>query len=517
MAWEAELEELARRRVLARKMGGPERIERQHREGKLTVRERLDGLFDPGSFQEIGALAGKGHYVDGQLVDFTPDVHVGGIGEIDGRPVIASGEDFTIRGGSATKPGQKSGLLFDYALANKLPFVSLLDAAGANIEAIAEHGHIYLPSDWNIFHKPMLIMEQSPLVTAILGSVAGGPAGYGVMAHFNVMVKDTAALFASGPPVVKRALGQVVTKQELGGSQIHTRESGCVDNEAEDEYDAFRQIRRFLSFMPSHIWELPPVTEPRDPPESAADELITIVPKDRKRPYSMRRLMQLLVDGGDIFEISPHFGGSLIVALARIKGRPVGMMGNNPMQLGGALDGDAADKLAKFVDLCDHFHIPIVYLVDVPGFMIGVQAEREGTMRRGMRAIWTWSQATVPMFTVQVRKCYGMAGMATSNAARLSYRVAWPSGEFGSIPIEGGVDAAFRREIESAPDPDKRRAELEEELSRFRNPFLTAEALGVEELIDPRETRAHLERFITLAYRALPTALGPTKRLSGRP
>jgi acetyl-CoA carboxylase carboxyltransferase component len=360
-------------------------------------------------------------------------------------------------------------------------------------------------------------MGQAPVISAVLGSVAGGPAGQAVLAHFSVMVRGSSSLFASGPPVVKRALGHTVTKEELGGSGIHTRESGCIDNEALDEDDAFRQIRRFLSFLPTNVWELPPAAPPRDPPPGAAEELIEIVPRDRKRPYSMKRLIELLVDGGDYFELQPAFGTSLITAFTRIDGKVVGVLGNNPLVLGGAMDGNSADKQGRFMELCDLFHIPVIYLVDIPGFMIGTQAERQGTLRRGMRAIWTWSQMTVPSFTLQVRKCYGMAGMATSNAARLSYRVAWPSGEFGSIPIEGGVDAAFRREIESAPDPIQRRDELEAELHKLRNVFRTAETMGVEEVIDPRETREYLVRFVRRAYRALPLELGPKGRMAGRP
>jgi acetyl-CoA carboxylase carboxyltransferase component len=288
----------------------------------------------------------------------------------------------------------------------------------------------------------------------------------------------------------------------LGGSDVHTRESGCVDNEAEDEADAFAQIRRFLSFLPSNVWEIPPITEPRPAPAGAEEGLRSIIPRNRKRSYSMKQLIALVVDGGDFFEISPNFGGSLITAFARVEGYAFGIVANNPMKYGGALDGDAADKQCRFLDLCDYFHVPVVYLVDIPGFMIGTHAERQGTLRRGMRAIWTWN---------------GMAGAATSNAAKLGYRVAWPSGEFGSIPIEGGVDAAFRRQIESAPDPDAKREELESSLAKMRNPFLTAEALGVEEIIDPGLTRGYVSRFLKLAYRVLPQELGQKSRRGVRP
>jgi acetyl-CoA carboxylase carboxyltransferase component len=510
MVWEPEIQELRQRRELAKKMGGPERIERHHAAGRLTVRERIDHLLDPGTFNELSALAGSGAYRDGVLVDFAPDSTVAGIGEIDGRPVVVSGTDFTIRGGSSTgtKRASKGGLASNLALAYKLPYIHLFDSAGANIEAVAELGHTYVPSDFFTggIAKTLQRMEQAPVVSAVLGTAAGGPAGSAMLAHFTVMVKGTSSLFASGPPVVKRSLGQDVTKEELGGSQIHTRISGCIDNEAESEDDAFRQIRRFLSFMPSNVAELPPRAPRRDPPPEADAELISIVPRDRKRAYSMHRLVELLVDGGDYFEIQPGYGGSLIVALARIDGYVVGVIANNPRKLGGAMDGPAADKLERFLDLCDRFRIPLVYLVDIPGFMVGTQAEQQGTLKRGMRAIVRFVRLKVPVMTIHIRKCYGMGGAATSNSARLNYRLTWPSGEFGSIPIEGGVDAAYRRDIETSADPDQRREEIEAQLGTFRNVFRTAEAMGIEEVIDPRDTRAYLTQFVRLAYR--PGVLG---------
>lgn len=517
MPWDPELDELTRRLELAKTMGGVASIARQHEHGKLTVRERIDALLDPGSFEELGGLMGQGEYADGELAGFTPATTVGGLGRIDGRRVVVTGTDFTIRGGSATKPSEKGRMLANTAYEYRLPFIDLLDGAGANIEGVSERGHTYLPSDYAVFKRPMQIMEQAPLICAVLGSVAGGPAGIALLAHWNVMVKETSALFASGPPVVKRALGHDLTKQELGGAQIHTRESGCIDNAADDEYDAFRQIRTVLGYLPGNVWELPPVAPAQPPPDGWREGLATIVPRDRKRPYAMKRLVSLCVDGGEFFEIAPDFGESLIVALARVDGHPIGIIANNAAKHGGALDQRAADKQGRFLDLCDIFHIPIAYFVDIPGFMIGQQAERAGTLRSGMRAIWIWQNITVPTFTVQVRKCYGMAGAATSDASRLNYRVAWPSGEFGSIPIEGGVSAAFRKQIEAAPDPQQRMEELEAELQVLRNVFRTAEAGGVEEVIDPVQTRHYLQRFVEMAYRALEQDRGKKARVGFRP
>ena len=360
-------------------------------------------------------------------------------------------------------------------------------------------------------------MQSVPVVAAVLGSVAGGPAGRAILAHWNVMTKRTSELFAAGPPVVARALGAEPTKQELGGAHIHVHVSGVIDNEAEDEEDAFRQIRQFLSYMPTNVWQAPPVLDSPDPPDRAEEGLISIVPRHRARVYDMRQLLRWVVDLGELFEIKPRFGACVITALARIAGKPIGIIANDPVQNGGALDADGADKQAHFIELCDYFHIPLVYFADIPGFMVGVRAEQDATLRSGMRAIWVGAQASVPTMTVVVRKCYGMGGMATGNAARLNYRIAWPSGEWGSIPIEGGVDAAYRREIADADDPDQRRQEIEVELRSMRSVFRTAESFGVEEIIDPRRTRGYLARFADLAYGAIQHRLGPKSLKGVRP
>ena len=521
MVWESEIEELKRRRELAARGGTPDRIERQHGQGRLVVRERFEQLLDPDSFREIGALAGEGTYEGGELVDFMPASYVMGLGEVDGRPVAIGGEDFTIQGGSSIARMQRSkgglgGFVEDMALEYKIPLVLLIDGAGANIKAVAKMGHTYLPSSTS-FGRSVELMQYVPVVAAVLGSVAGGPAGRAMLAHWNVMTRDTSELFAAGPPVVARALGHDVTKSQLGGAQVHVHQSGAIDNEAEDEADAFRQIREYLSYMPSNVWELPPQRETEDPIERTEEELLSLVPRNRKRPYSMLRLLGLVVDEGNLFEIKPAFGTSVITALARVGGRPVGIIANNPTQYGGALDAAGADKQAHFIELCNYFHIPLIYFADIPGFMVGEQAEERATLRSGMRAIWVGAQSTVPSMTVVIRKVYGMGGMATGNAARLNYRIAWPSGEWGSIPIEGGVEAAYRREIAEADDPDKRREEIESELRAMRSVFRTAESFGVEEIIDPRETRRYLGRFVERAYGAMQHNLGPKSFTGVRP
>ena len=523
MVWQDRIDELNDRLARARQGGAPDRIARQHERGKLTVRERFDRLLDPGSFHEIGALAGASSYEGGRLVDFTPSPYVMGLGAIDGRHVAIGGEDFTISGGSARQQKQrdKGGDVggFPEALAREylVPLVLLIEGGGGNVQRIAAEGAPPLFAGNHQFLPAAEAMLYVPVVGAVLGYAAGGPAGRAVMVHWSVMTKDTAAVFAAGPPVVRRALGEDVTPLELGGAQIHVRQSGVIDNEAADEDDAFRQIREFLSYMPSNVYELPPVAAFEDAPPDP-EPLADAVPRDRRRPYSMHVILRSTVDHGELFEIKPYYGVSLITAFARINGHPVGIVANNPLAFGGSLDADGADKQAHFIDLCDYFHIPLVFFVDVPGFMIGTEAERAATLRRGVRAAWAGMQATVPTLSIIVRKCYGMGGMIPGDP-RLRYRIAWPSGDWGILPVEGGVEAAFRREIEAAPDPDARRQELEDEFAEMSNIFRTAEAFGVEEIIDPRDTRSHLERFVEMAYRVLPHELsqGPKVRRGVRP
>lgn len=517
MSWLEDVEALRQRRLMARQMGGAERVQRQHDQGRLTVRERIAGLVDPGSFVEIGSLAGHPLVEDGELTGFTPAGFVAGLATIDGSDVAVGGEDFTVRGGSASGGRDKGDFVRRLAKEYRIPLVSLADGAGANVQSIETLGHTYLPNGYN-WGDAVDLMAIVPVVTAVLGSVAGLPAGRTMLSHWTVMVKDTSELFAAGPPVVRRAVGVEISKQELGGSRVQVYESGVLDNEALDEPDCFQLIRRFLSYMPRNVWELPPYRQPEDQPDRQEEDLLSIVPTKRSRPYDMRRLVRLVVDKDSFFEVQPQFGASIITGLARLYGHVIGVVANNPRVNGGALDAAGADKQCHFLELSDYFRIPIMNFVDVPGFMVGPQAERSGTMRRGMRALWMAYQVTVPQIDIMVRRCYGMAGSATGNPSRLNLRLAWPSAEWGSIPIEGGVDAAFRREIENAPDPAVRRAELEERLRRLRSPLGTAEAFGVEDIIDPRETRPLAIRFLETAVRSMRSEpLGPKAKYGVRP
>ena len=516
--WQPEVDELNERHRLALKLGGKERVDKQHALGKLTIRERIDAIADPGSFHEIGGLAGYGEYEGRNFIGFTPLPFVGGLAKVDGRRVVVGGHDFTISGGAAdisTQERFKNLFLADMAREYRVPLMLFHEGAGANVAAEGD-GYGHLPSSFDVFGPDIRAGKEVPVVYAVSGAAAGGVAAHAMLGHFTVMTPE-GSLFAGGPPLVKRSLGQVVTKDELGGPDVHVAISGAIDNRASDELDAIRQMKTFLSYFPSNVYQQPPVLPTSDPPGREEQELLSIVPRQRTRPYNMRRLVELIVDDGDYFEIQPEFGQTVHTVLARVGGYPVGIIANNPNMLAGAMTADSADKQGHFVELCDHFHIPILFLADVPGFMIGPKAERTGTLRHGMRAYWGIYLVTVPVFTVITRKNFGMAGQATANVGSINYRVGWPSGDWGSIPIEGGVAAAYKREIEAAPDPDKRRQEIEAHLLQFRNPFRTAEAFGIEDIIDPRQTRAYVHRFLELAYETLSSQLGVKTKAGVRP
>jgi acetyl-CoA carboxylase carboxyltransferase component len=517
MSWQEEVEAIGARRQIACGLGGPERIARQHSKGRLTIRERIDGLVDAGTFTEFGQLAGTSRYDNGTLSSFQPDPYVAGLAEINGRSVVVGGEDFTIRGGSGSGPGQrnKRDLAFAMARQYRVPLVQFLDGAGASIASIEAMGRSYLPNskDWT---DPLALLGEVPVVGGIMGAVAGGIAAFALLTHWTAMVVG-AELFAAGPAIVKRAIGVDVTKQELGGTDVHVRTSGVADNEAVDEQDCFAQIASFLSYLPQSVWQLPPYLQPSDRPDRREDELLTIIPHESRRGYDMRRLVRLVVDEGSVFEVRPYFGRCVITALARLNGHVVGVVANNPMFQAGAVDAAGADKMTHFIELCDTFRIPLIHFVDVPGFMIGPKAEAAGTLRAGMRTLWLAHQVTVPSIAVHVRRCYGMAGVATSTPARLGLRLGWPSGEWGSLPIEGGVETAYRRLIAEAPDPEQARIEIEAKLKLMKDVFPVAEAFGVEDLIDPRDTRPLLIRYLEAALPRLAHDLGPKPRYGVRP
>jgi len=510
MTWEPEVEELERRRELARRMGGEEGIARQRLRGKLTVRERIDLIADPDSFQEFMGLVGTATYDGVELSDFTPKASVEGYAEIDGRRVVLSGGDFTIRGGSG---GTRDGLGAEprstsRALESRMPYIRLLDAAGGSVRHFEEIGRTYLPdgNSWSYLESKLL--NVSPVVSAVLGSVAGLPAVNACMAHFNLMVKDISQVFPGGPPVVKAALGYDITKEELGGDQVHVHQSGVIDNLAETEEEAFEMIRNFLSYLPSNVWESAPRQESDDDPQRRDESLLSVVPRDRRRPYDTHKVIEAVADRDSFFEIAPYYGRSRITGLARFNGFPAGVMANNTMHLGGSTDVAAGEKVMRLIRLCDTFHLPLISLADEPGFAVGLESEKRGIERAGARLIIATCESRMPWLTVVMGQLFGVAGQCQHRPTGMFRRVVWPSARWGSMHIEGGADAAYRREIETADDPGAKRAEIEARLQAIASPFRTAEATG-QDVIDPRETRPLICEFVEEAQGVLSTQLGP--------
>jgi acetyl-CoA carboxylase carboxyltransferase component len=522
MSWKAEIEELHQRRKLAEACGGPDAVARHHKSGKLTVRERIDILLDAKSFREVGKLAGKGSYdKDGNLVKFEPAPYVMGLGRIDGRPVAIGGEDYTIRAGtgfgSDRRKGGQGGFIEDLAYEYRIPLVNLIDGTGGTVNTAKRKGYSVVPGyGQDGMERSVDLLGIVPVVSAVMGTTAGGPSMRAILSHWSVMVKGQGQIFAAGPPVVERAFGHKLHKDELGGTKIAVDAAGTIDNIAQDEEDCFRQIRSFLSYMPQNVWELPPQIECGDPVDRCEDALASIVPRSNRQAYNMRNLLVMVVDKKSLFEIQPSFGRAVITALARMNGKVVGIVASNPM-VGGIMDYKAARKQGHFTELCDMFNIPIILFADVPGLMVGVESESAAILREGVRARYVGFQVSVPVFSVIIRKCYGVAGGGFIDRGGLNFKIAWPSAEWGSLPVEGGVKAAYRREIENAPDPLKREKEIEDELRQLASPFRTAEAFAVEDIIDPRETRPYLCQFIDALQGRLRTQLGPKFKSGVRP
>jgi acetyl-CoA carboxylase carboxyltransferase component len=500
MDWQKEMDELRRREAFAEQLGGPERVKRQHDGGRLTVRERVARLADAGSFHELGKIAGRATY-DGRndLVDLTPSNFIFGRARVDGRPVVIGGDDFTVRGGSAdaTIKG-KHNMCERMAHDLRLPLIRLVEGSGGggSVKTIETTGRANVPAvdGWDQVVRNMAVI---PRVALGLGSVAGLGAAHLAAAHYSVMVREKSALFVAGPPVVER-LGQKLTKNELGGWQIQLR-AGAVDHAVDTEEEAFACARRFLSYLPSSVDDVPPRGPQSDDPQRREEWLFGAVPRDVRKPYKMRAIVEAVVDRGSFFEMSALYGRAVITGFARLDGWPVALMASDPYHYGGAWTADTCQKVERFVDIAQTFHLPIVYLVDCPGFLIGLDAEKTGTIKQGVRAMSAIWQSNVPWCAVIIRNVFGVAGAAHRNGSQYCTRYAWPSGRWGSLPLEGGIEAAYRAELTAAADPAEKMAEIEERLTKLRSPFRSAETFWIEEIIDPRETRPLLCDFATLA------------------
>ena len=496
-SWSPELDDIAQRRGMALQMGGEERVRRQHDAGKLTVRERIEGLLDQGSFHEIGGLSGVAEYdAANGLEKLTPSSFVLGRGLIEGRTVVVGGNDFTVRApGADPAAGRKSIAAERLACDLRLPLVRLIDGFGGSVRTQESLGRTYIPDNPGWEHMTRNLGEI-PVVSLGLGTIAGLHSARLIASHYSVMVRGTSHMFMAGPPVVAR-MGQTVTKDELGGADLQAR-AGAVDAVADSEAEAFQLARRFLSYLPASTHELAERVPPKDAPDRRDAWLLSAIPRNRRRAYDMRRVVESLVDQGSFFEMGRAFGASMITGLARLDGWPVALMASNPMIYGGGWTAQASQKVARFVDLANVFHLPVVTLVDIPGFVVGVEAEMAGTVRHGGRALAAIYQSQVPWCSVILRKSFGVAGAGHTDHSRVQHRFAWPSGDWGSMPVEGGVEAAYRAEIEAAPDPDARRQEIEDRLNRVRSPLRSAEHFLVEEMIDPRDTRPLLCEFANL-------------------
>lgn len=558
MSWSPEIEQLERLRRLRKRMGGVEGIARQHAQGRLTVRERLDILTDPGSFLEVGSLVGAAKWSDdGRLESFRPSASVVGQGKIDGRTVVIDGGDFTIRGGASDSSVSYTRVdATRLASEQRVPLIRLLDGAGGSVRnydtdkkgaaggpaahsaddeaPLVDIRPTGSPGSFDLPKQPdfsaispsvenhMLtqlargsVLAQAPVVAAVLGSVAGLPAVWSGECHFSVMTKN-AETFVGGPPMVAQALGRKVTKQELGDWTVQAKTSGVINNVAETEADAFDQIRRFLSYLPSNVWQLPPRVEPEDDPNRREESLLSVIPKRRTAAYEVRKIIEAVVDQGSTFEISPLYGRAMVTMLARIDGFPVAVMANDCRRDGGAMTPAACIKTERFVDVADTFHLPIVYFGDVPGFMVGPDSEAGGIIRFANRAAIAVREATVPFITIVTRRMYGMASVIAKRDG-MAVRYAWPSAESGSLVPQGGVMAAFRREIEAAPDPEAKRLEIEERFQKMASILRQPGVTGPMEVIDPRDTRPAIIDYVRKTYAVTATQLGPKLRVGMRP
>ena len=518
-------------------------VVRQRARGKLTCRERIDMLLDSGSFREVGSLAGFADYDDeGRVSGFTPANHVGGYGKIEGRLAVVCADDFTSRGGHADGAiGGKAIHLDRLSMDLRCPSIRLLDGSsgGGSVAAMVpkqqksgessaqessgtiKAGRPRVTGEGGSFLTPHLgtsmwvkQLAEVPVVNVLLGSVVGIGAAKAVLGHFSVMVRDIAQLFVAGPPVVSHAMGYDISKEDLGGWHIHCR-NGSVDNLAETEQEAIAMTKRFLSYLPSSVYEAAPVWEPNreDPAERREEELFTIIPRKRTATFDMRRAITLMADRGSFFEIGPLWGTDQIVGFVRMNGYPMGVLASDCRHInGGAMTADGCDKLKRHIDLCDLFHLPILNLIDNPGFAVGLEHEMTGTIRKGGEWMIAFAQAEVPIFTVIMRRSFGVAGNNfASPRSGANARVAWPAADVGGIPPEGGIEAAYKRQLAEAKDPVALRAEINARIESARGPIGPLNRFQVEEMIDPRDTRAWICEWVENAWRIVsqPSTLVP--------
>ncbi len=479
--------------------GGEEKIARQHEQGKLTARERLALLIDEGTFTELG-IHGRPHFSQRAMEgkEAPADGVITGYGKVDGRLTAVCAYDFTVMAGSMGMTGEiKVTRLRELALTKRIPFVWLLDSAGARVQEAA--GSVFAGSG-HLFREEVIMSGVIPQVAALMGPCAAGTAYIPGLADFVPMVKGRGSMALAGPHLVRAAVGEDVTQEELGGSRVHCRKSGVGDMEVESDEECIARIKQYLSYMPQNCEERPPLRSTNDPAERGDDDLLDVLPESNRKPYDMYEVIKRIVDDGEYLDLKGLWAKTVITCFARFGGRPAGIVANQPKQLGGILDNNSADKAARFINLCNAFGIPLVFLQDVPGFMVGTKVEAEGIIRHGAKMLHAVANATVPKITVITRKAYG-AGyyVMCGRAYEPDLIVAWPSAEISVMGAEGVVEIAFRKVVEEAEDPAAKRAEL---IEGFRKTFDVYVAAGndlIDDVIDPRETRLTICRGLEMA------------------
>lgn len=498
-AMQALIDELNEKRAHNMMGGGEEKIAKQHERGKLTARERLTLLLDEGSWVEMG-LHSRPHFSQRSMegVDAPADGVVTGYGKVDGRPVCVAAYDFTVLAGSMGYSGEvKLARLRAMALNKRMPMIWLLDSAGARIQEAV--GSLFAGSG-HLFREQVTMSGVVPQIAAVMGPCAAGTAYVPALADFLPMVKGQGSMALAGSPLVKAVTGEEISNEELGGSKVHSRKSGVADMECKDDAECIQAIKDYLSFMPSSCDEKPPIKATEDPVDRKPEELLSILPESNRQPYDMYDLIKLIVDDGEYFDMKGKWAKSIITCFARFGGRPAGIVASQPKHLGGILDNDSADKAARFINLCDAYNIPLVYLQDVPGFMVGSKVEHEGIIRHGAKMLYATSRATVPKVTVLVRKCYG-AGYYVMNGSGYEPDtiVAWPTAEVSVMGAEGAVNIIMRGVIEAADDPEAKRAELVDNFRKLIDVYLAAGNSMIDDVIDPRETRHTIVRALEMA------------------
>jgi len=505
VTWEPELQELRQREEFAEALGGPDKVERQHYYGKMTIRERIDAVADESSFHEIGKTAGVASYGDdGELEHLTPSNFVFGTARIDDRPVVLSGDDFTVRGGSAdaTIPGKRhkaEGM----AVELRLPHVRLVDGmgGGGSVKTIEMAGRTYIPEvrGWETIVGHLAV---APSVALALGSVAGIGAARVATAHYSVIVRETAQMMIAGPALVEQASLGDHGKEELGHADIHTS-NGAIDDAVDSEAEAFERAKQFLSYLPTNVDEPAPRTESTDDPTRRDESLLSVVPREPRRVYKMRTIIESVTDTDSFFEIGARWGRSIITGLARLDGYPIAIFAEDGYHYGGAWTADGCRKLIRLLDLASTFNLPVLHLEDCPGFLIGKQSEEAATIRYGSQALAALGQSSTPFACVVIRKAFGVAGAANTKPGAHSFRWSWPSGDWGSLPIEGGIEVAYKQDLADSDDPEALLADITERLNRVRSPHRSAEFFEIEEIIDPRDTRPLLCDWARLVQRVL--------------